>query len=164
MCYGRLSSSSALFMAVFEGELGDAGFIDVAEAFGIEQEAFIFDVVLDALLPFAKAIRKAAPVSRFPAVERDLSLLVPEAVTYAQVEAAARKLALPYIRDYRPADFQPAGKMAAGAYSILLRITFQSEDRTLTGGEISEATRQVLSALEPLGVRVRGEESGKAAR
>jgi phenylalanyl-tRNA synthetase beta chain len=135
---------------------------EIKHQYKLRQDVWLATADAGLLLGASLRARAYRPFSKFPAVERDLSLLVPEAVTYAQVEAAARKLALAEVRNIRPADFQPAGKIAAGAYSILLRITFQSEERTLTGSEISEATRQVLSALEPLGVRVRGGETGRA--
>ncbi|MGE5325866.1 MAG: phenylalanine--tRNA ligase subunit beta [Deltaproteobacteria bacterium] len=138
--------------------LADLGRVSdqIAQLYKLRQDVWLAMVDAELLLGASLRAHAYRPFSKFPAVERDLSLLVPEAVTYAQVETAVRKLALPEVRDFRPADFQPAGRIAAGAYSILMRITFQSEDRTLTGGEIAEATRQVLSALEPLGVRVRG--------
>jgi phenylalanyl-tRNA synthetase beta chain len=128
---------------------------EIARYYKLRQEVWLAVVDAELLLGASLRARAYRPFSKFPALERDLSLLVPEAVTFAQIEAAVHALALAHVRDFRPADYQPAGKIAAGAYSILLRITFQSEDRTLTGGEIAEATRQALSALEPLGIRVR---------
>jgi phenylalanyl-tRNA synthetase beta subunit len=52
-------------------------------------------------------------------------------------------------------DLMPAGKIAAGHWSLLLRVTFQSQTQTLTGGEIDALSKQVLVALEPLGIRLR---------
>jgi phenylalanyl-tRNA synthetase beta chain len=88
-------------------------------------------------------------------VERDFSLVVPEEVTFARLQAALRGLALEEIQDFRPVDLFRGGSIPAGHYSLLLRVTFQSRVRTLTSEEISGASQRVMAALEPLGVSLR---------
>ena len=121
----------------------------------MRQEVWLAQVDAERLLEASLRQHSFQPYSKFPTVERDFSLLVPEGVTYNQLHEALRGMALEEMQDFRPVDFQRVGKIAAGAYSLLLRVTFQSKDRTLSGEEIAEATRKVLGALEPLGVRVR---------
>jgi phenylalanyl-tRNA synthetase beta subunit len=47
------------------------------------------------------------------------------------------------------------GAVPAGQYSLLLRVTFQSADHTLTSEELNEAGRRLLAVLERLGARLR---------
>ncbi|MBZ5514623.1 MAG: hypothetical protein LAN62_07225 [Acidobacteriia bacterium] len=54
------------------------------------------------------------------------------------------------------ADRSKVPALPAGHYSLLLRAVFQSSDHTLTSEEVAEASRRVLAALEPLGIRLRG--------
>jgi phenylalanyl-tRNA synthetase beta chain len=106
---------------------------------------------------FASSIKalQFTPFSKFPAVERDFSLLVPQAITYEQIHEGIRGLAIPEVQSFRPIDRMPVGKIAAGHSSLLLRVTFQSATRTLTSEAIEQLSQKVISVLSPLGIRLR---------
>ena len=93
--------------------------------------------------------------SKFPAVERDFSLIVPEGRTYREIEEAVRGLGLEALQSLAPGDVFRGGAISEGHYSLLLRVVFQSPTRTLTSEEIAEMSQQVLGALQSLGVRLR---------
>ncbi|HET7841247.1 MAG TPA: phenylalanine--tRNA ligase subunit beta [Terriglobia bacterium] len=135
---------------------------ELGREYKLRQEIWLAEVDVARLLEAPLRAATFRPLSKYPTVERDLSLTVPESVTCARICSLLSASAQPLLRDFRPVDFQPVGKIAAGAYSILLRLTFQSEERTLTGNEINDATRQILDALAPLGIRVRGDASSSA--
>jgi phenylalanyl-tRNA synthetase beta chain len=128
---------------------------ELAPNYKLRQPAWVAEVDLQHLLAFPLRPREFHPFSKFPGVERDLSLVVPEGVTYARLEALLQGLALPEILGFRPVDLFRGGSIPAGHYSLLLRMTFQSPTHTLTSEEISETSRRVVEALEPLGVRLR---------
>ena len=97
-------------------------------------------------------------LSRFQAVERDFSFVFPDAVTWAVIDAALHGagagLKSEELRSVRPVEiFRDAkGKaIAAGSYSLLLRVVFQSNDRTLTDEEITRWTEWVVAQLKGLG-------------
>jgi phenylalanyl-tRNA synthetase beta chain len=129
---------------------------DVERDYKLRQPSWLAEVDFERLLTFPLRPRVFRPFSRFPAVERDLSLVVPESVTYARLEAALRRLNLQEVQSFRPVDLFRSGSLPAGHYSLLLRITFQSQAHTMTSEEISLAGQQVMAALEPLGVSLRG--------
>ncbi len=92
-------------------------------------------------------------LSRFQAVERDFSFVFPDAVTWAAIDAALHAagagLKAEELRSVRPVEiFRDAkGKaIAAGSYSLLLRVVFQSNERTLTEEEITRGTEWVVGA------------------
>jgi phenylalanyl-tRNA synthetase beta chain len=97
----------------------------------------------------------ARELSRFQAVERDFSFVFPDAVTWAAIDAALRGAgAAEELRSVRPVEiFRDAkGKaVVAGSYSLLLRVVFQSNERTLTEEEISRGTEWVVAELTKLG-------------
>ena len=95
---------------------------------------------------------KASPVPRFPAVERDLAVVVPADRPAAAVESAIRSAAGGLLRTVRLFDVYP---MADGARSLAFRLQFQAPDRTLTDSEIEDAVAAVVRALERLGGRLR---------
>jgi phenylalanyl-tRNA synthetase beta chain len=129
--------------------------LEIERDYKLRQPAWLAEVDFERLISFPLRSHLFRPFSKFPAVERDFSLVVPEEVTFTRLQAALRGLALEEIQDFRPVDLFRGGSIPAGHYSLLLRVTFQSRVRTLTGEEISAASQGVMAALEPLGVGLR---------
>jgi phenylalanyl-tRNA synthetase beta chain len=129
---------------------------EIERDYKLRQPAWLAEVDFERLLTFPLHFRVFRPFSKFPAVERDFSLVVPDAVTFARLEAALRRLTLEEIQNVRPIDLFRGGSLPAGHYSLLLRVTFQSPSHTMTSEEISFAGQRVMAALEPLGVFLRG--------
>jgi phenylalanyl-tRNA synthetase beta chain len=128
---------------------------DLKREYKLRQEAWLAEVDLDRLLGFPLRVRSFRPFSKFPAVERDFSLLVPENVAYRQIAVALRGIAREELQDFRPMDLLPAGQIEPGQYSLLVRVTFQSSTHTLTSEEITAASQQIVEALAALGIRLR---------
>ncbi len=95
---------------------------------------------------------KASPVPRFPAVDRDLAVVVPADRPAAAVETAIRGAAGALLREVRLFDVYP---MPDGGRSLAFRLQFQAPDRTLTDAEIEDAVASVVRALERQGGRLR---------
>jgi phenylalanyl-tRNA synthetase beta chain len=109
---------------------------------------------------FETALRQpvSRELSRFQAVERDFSFVFPDAVTWAVIDAALHGfkhvIGPEELRRVRPVEiFRDAkGKaIAAGSYSLLLRVVFQSNEQTLTEEEITRWTEWVVTQLKGLG-------------
>jgi phenylalanyl-tRNA synthetase beta chain len=129
---------------------------EIEQDYKLRQPSWLAEVGFERLLTFPLRSRAFRPFSRFPAVERDFSLVVPEAVTFARLEAALQRLTLDEIQSLRPIDLFRGGPIPAGHYSLLLRVTFQSQAHTMTSEEIAVASQRVMAGLEVLGVRLRG--------
>jgi phenylalanyl-tRNA synthetase beta chain len=128
---------------------------DVAAAFEIDQEAFLFEVVLDHLLPFAGKQRKAAAVSRFPAVDQDLALIVATDVVAAVLQMAIE--AAPLVRAARIFDVYTGDQVPAGRKSLAYAVTYGADDHTLTDEEVAKTQRKLLERLRrEFGAELRG--------
>lgn len=93
-------------------------------------------------------------LSRFQAVERDFSFVFPDSVQWSGVEAAVRGLGVGELRRVQPMEIfrDPKGKaVAAGSYSMLVRVVLQSGERTLTDEELTGWSTQIVRVLEGLG-------------
>ncbi|MGB6077570.1 MAG: hypothetical protein WBG29_18210, partial [Candidatus Acidiferrales bacterium] len=125
----------------------------------LRQDVFLAELRLEPLLEaFAKhsAALRYEPLPRFPAVERDFSLVLTDGTTFAKIEEVVRALAIPELRHLEAADLFRGGQIPAGKYSLLLRITFQSETATLTESQLSDFSSRIASALsEKLGATLR---------
>jgi len=141
---------------------------DLARDYKLRQDVWLAEIDLERLLALPLRTRMFRAYSKFPAVERDFSLVLPDGVSYAQVEAAARSAAVAAaasavqgaVECVRPVDLFHGGSIPAGHYSLLLRVTFSSLSHTLTSEGVDRMGRALVGALEPLGVRLRAQPSG----
>jgi phenylalanyl-tRNA synthetase beta chain len=157
-------NSASYFEAGMCGKFSDATGVlaefgkvstEIARDYKLRETAWVAVINLERLLAAPLRNLHFTPFSKFPAVERDFSLLVPQGILYERIERAVRALALEGLQGIRPVDRMPEGKIAAGHYSLLLRITFQSMTQTLTSQEVEGLSKRVLAALESLGARLR---------
>jgi phenylalanyl-tRNA synthetase beta chain len=98
---------------------------------------------------------QALPV--YPAVDRDLALLVPVGTLSADVEAVIRDAAPGYLEWLTVFDVYEGDKIPVGTRSIAYRLRFRSPDRTLTDEGVDSAVQRITAALkEKLNVGIRG--------
>ncbi len=113
--------------------------------------AFLIEVSLDALAPHAGVRPTFRPVPRFPAVQRDLALVLDAAHPAADVMALVRAERQPLLRDVTVFDVYEGPPVPAGQRSLGLTITYQADDRTLTDEEVNRVharlTQRLVTAL-----------------
>src|SRR5712692_6605835 len=142
-------------------EIGAAGQLSrrVAERLKLRQDVFLAELELDPLyasIEAARTARRYEPLPRFPAVERDFSLLLPEGTSFAQVSEAIRSLSIAEVASVEAVDLFRGGQVPAGKYSLLVRVTFQSHESTLTEAQLTDFSDSIIALLaSKLGVRLR---------
>jgi phenylalanyl-tRNA synthetase beta chain len=145
---------------VREGEeLGWFGEVSaqVREAFDLDAPVFAAGVALGALAARPTPVARYAPLPRFPAVQRDLALVVADDVTVAQVEAAIRGMDAAWLTRVQVFDVYSGSQVGAGRRSLAFGLTFQAPDRTLTDAEVNEQHARVVRELgRRFGAEVRG--------
>ena len=77
---------------------------DLAREYKLRQAVWVAEIDFERLLDFPLRSRKFQPISKFPAVERDFSLVLPDDLPYARLSSAIAGLALEEIRGFRPVD------------------------------------------------------------
>jgi phenylalanyl-tRNA synthetase beta chain len=92
---------------------------------------------------------------RYPAVERDFSFIFDDAVSFARIQKAVAGLGLGELRSFVPVEIFRGGAIPAGKYSLLLRATFQSAERTLREDEVAARSERIVKAIEGLGGTLR---------
>jgi phenylalanyl-tRNA synthetase beta chain len=142
-------------------EIGVAGQLTrrTAEKLKLRQEVFLAELLLDpvyAAMREAKENRRYEPLPRFPAVERDFSLLLADGTQFSDVSGAIRGLNVSEIASIEATDLFRGKNVPAGKYSLLVRVTFQSCEATLTEKQISDASAKIIATLEKnLGAQLR---------
>ena len=124
---------------------------EVAGARKLRQDVFLAEFDLEALYGIGLRPVKFSPLGKYPAVERDFSFVFEDGVSFEQIDQAVRALRLNDLRSFVPAEIFRGGAIAAGKYSILLRATFQSAERTLREDEVAAWSGQIVTALQGLG-------------
>jgi phenylalanyl-tRNA synthetase beta chain len=94
-------------------------------------------------------------IPRFPAIERDFSFIFDDTITFERIQNAVAALRIPELRALVPVEIFRGGAIPAGRYSMLLRATFQSAERTLRDDEVALWSQQIVKALESLGGTLR---------
>ncbi len=117
----------------------------VAEAFEISGAVYLFEINLTALLPHTIGHKMFQPILRFPAVVRDIALVVDVKVTHQQVVDIIKSF--PLVEKVALFDVYTGKQVPAGKKSLAYRLTFQSLTHTLTDKEANQVQQQILAKL-----------------
>jgi phenylalanyl-tRNA synthetase beta chain len=123
----------------------------VADQLKLRQDIFIAELRLGPLLKSIEGARAAlrfTAIPRFPAVERDFAFVLSDGITFAQVAEVIWALGFPELQQIEAADLFRGGQIAAGKFSLMIRVTFQSAQTTLTDAQIAEFSSRIVGALE----------------
>jgi phenylalanyl-tRNA synthetase beta chain len=127
------------------------------QQFDIKQAVVFVDIDVAALITTAekqKIVYKE--VSKFPAVQRDLALVVDRSVTYAAIEFAVGTVKLPKLKNIRLFDVFESDKLGVNKKSMALSFTFVDEEKTMTDTETDSMVAKLIGAFEKeLGAEIR---------
>lgn len=125
-----------------------------AAALDIPGDAYLFELSLDGLAEGALPV--FTPISRFPAIRRDLALVVDPTVSYEQVHACVSDAAGDLLREIVLFDLYQGERIESGRKSLALGLILQAPSQTLTDQEVDQTIDRVLGRLEnELGARLR---------
>lgn len=134
-----------------------AGMIGAARVAGVPDLVWVGEIDLGRWLDEPGSARSYKEFSRLPGIERDLNLVVDEAVEWAQLEREVRGLALADLVGIAFRDLYRGRQIPSGMKSLTFTLQFRSSTRTLTGDEADQAAQRVVARLsERLGATLRG--------
>jgi phenylalanyl-tRNA synthetase beta chain len=130
-------------------ELGWFGEVSLAarEVFDLPGPVFVAELSVTALAALAVPPVRYEPLPRFPAVQRDLAIVVGVEVTAGEVEAAIRAMSLPLLTRVALFDVYTGGQVGAGRRSLAWSLTFQAPDRTLTDAEVNRLHERIVAEI-----------------
>ncbi len=143
-------------IAIDNNRLGVIGELHpkVLDAFEISGNVYLFEINLTALLPFTIGHKLFQPIPRFPAIVRDIALVVDSRVAHRQVQDIIG--GFPLVSQVIIFDVYTGGQLPSGKKSLAYRITFQSPTHTLTDEEVNKVQQQILDKLsKQLGATLR---------
>jgi phenylalanyl-tRNA synthetase beta chain len=123
----------------------------IADMYKFRQDVFAAELKLEPLVTgveAANAARRFKPLPRFPAVERDFSLVFADGVTFAQVVETIRSLQIAEVESIEAADLFRGGQVPAGKFSLMIRVKFQSAEATFTDAQLNDFSSRIVAALQ----------------
>ena len=127
----------------------------VAQDYGIKTRAYIAVIDLPALMPFVTFDKKYAGLAKFPAVNRDLSMVVPKEVSAGQIETVFLQRGGKILESIELFDIYEGEQIEAGFKSMAYKLVFRAPDRTLEENDITAALKKIMNGLEGLGIELR---------
>jgi phenylalanyl-tRNA synthetase beta chain len=119
------------------------------DKFGIKQPVFFAGLNWAFLSEIASkqtpAIRE---IPRFPAVQRDVAMIVPKQLAFAEVEKSVQKIKLNKLQDIKLFDIFESEKLGADKKSLAVSFTFLDEEKTLTDKEIDGWMNKIMANFE----------------
>lgn len=121
----------------------------LAAKFGIKQAVYYAELNWELIAQLAQKVKiKIHEIPRFPAVQRDLALVVPQQLAWHTVEETVQKIRLQTLRDIKLFDIFESDKLGAGKKSMAVNFTFLDEEKTLTDKEIEGWMNKIMETLE----------------
>lgn len=129
----------------------------VLDRFEIRQPVFFAGLNWATLVPLAAAQQqKIKALPRFPAVQRDIAMVLPAALPFEEVEKTVKKTRIGKLTDIKLFDIFESDKLGQGKKSLAINLTFVDEEKTLTVKEIDGWMSKIMGALEKeLGAEIR---------
>jgi phenylalanyl-tRNA synthetase beta chain len=118
----------------------------------LRQDIFLAELDLERLHAIGLRTVRFAPLGKYPAVERDFSFVFGDEVEFEAMRRAVMGLDIPELREFTPVEIFRGGSIAAGKYSILLRVKLQSAEETLRDDvQIVVWSEKIVEALKKIG-------------
>jgi len=127
----------------------------VADNYSIGEKAYIAVIDILDVLEFAGFNHKYTGIAKYPAVTRDLSLVVPHAVLAGQIEEIFNQRGGNILESYQLFDIYEGAQIEKGFKSMAYSLVFRAHDKTLGENEISAAMKKIMNGLNGLGIELR---------
>lgn len=143
---------------IYGGEaLGYLGEIHpvVADKYGIGEKAYVAVLDIPKVVENASFDRKFEGIAKFPAVTRDISMMVSKDILAGQIEAMIRQRGGKHLESLKLFDIYEGEQIKKGYKSMAYSLVFRAKDKTMTEDEITSAMKKVYNGLESMGIELR---------
>ena len=126
----------------------------VAANYAIKERVYVAVLDMPYIVEYASFDRKYRGIAKFPAVTRDLSMVVPKEVLAGDIEKVFDEKGGQYLERYALFDIYEGAQIKRGYKSIAYTLTFRAQDKTLEDADIQNAMNKILKKLEELGIEL----------
>jgi phenylalanyl-tRNA synthetase beta chain len=127
----------------------------VAANFDIEERVCAAMIDMTALLPLVSYDHHYDGIAKFPAVSRDISMVVPTGVSAGDIENVISQRGGKILESFHLFDIYEGAQILKGFKSMAYSITFRDREKTLQDEEVNTAMKKILNGLQGLGIELR---------
>ena len=128
----------------------------VCENYAMKTRAYVAVIDMPYIYEMANFDKKYEGIAKFPAVSRDISMVVPKEIMVGQIEDVIKQRGGNILEGYNLFDIYEGDQIEKGFKSVAYNIVFRAKDRTLEESDVSGAMKKILNGLEELGIQLRG--------
>lgn len=128
---------------------------EVCDNYDMKTKAYIAVLDMPEVEAFATFDRKFKGIAKYPAVTRDLSMVVEKNILVGQIEDIITQRGANILESYHLFDLYEGEQIKAGYKSIAYSIQFRAKDRTLEDKDVNAVMKKILNGLERLGIELR---------
>ncbi|MDE7268814.1 MAG: phenylalanine--tRNA ligase subunit beta, partial [Lachnospiraceae bacterium] len=128
---------------------------EVTDNYDIDTKVYVAVLDMPEIVPFASFDRKYEGIAKYPAVSRDISMVVPKTILVGDIEKIIAQRGGKILESYQLFDIYEGSQIKDGYKSVAYSITFRAKDRTLEDSDVSGAMKKILNGLEGLGIELR---------
>ncbi len=143
---------------IYDGQIvGYLGEIhpQVADNYELKERVYVAVVDMPVIVSLASFERKYEGIARFPAVSRDISMVMPKEILVGEVEKVFDAKGGQYLEGYELFDIYEGTQIKSGFKSVAYSLTFRAKDKTLEEADYAPAMNKILKALEEMGIELR---------
>ena len=143
---------------LYDGEvIGFLGEVhpQVLDNYGIGEKAYVAVLDMPKIVEKASFDRKYEGIAKFPAVNRDISMVVPKEIMVGQIEHMIAQRGGKILEHFELFDIYEGDQIERGFKSVAYSLTFRSKEKTLEEAEINGAMNKILNGLEGMGIQLR---------
>lgn len=127
----------------------------VTDNYAIGERVYVAVIDMPFIVEYASFDRKYTGIAKYPAVTRDISMLMRKEILVGQVEEIIEEKGGKLVESYHLFDLYEGSQIAEGYKSVAYSIVFRAADHTLEEKEVSAAMEKILTALEDIGISLR---------
>ncbi|MCI9176418.1 MAG: phenylalanine--tRNA ligase subunit beta [Lachnospiraceae bacterium] len=143
---------------IYDGQiLGYLGEVhpQVADNYSIKDRVYVAVLDMPKVVELASFERKYEGIAKFPAVTRDISMVMKKNILVGEVEKVFETKGGQYLESYELFDLYEGAQITAGYKSVAYSLTFRAKDKTLEEADYVPAMDKILKALESMGIELR---------
>ncbi len=147
--------ANILYNGTVLGYLGEVH-PEVCDNYQIGEKTYVAVLDMPVVMELANFEIKYQGIAKFPAVTRDISMVMPKEILVGAVEEVIAKKGGKLLEEYRLFDIYEGAQIKEGFKSVAYSITFRSKEKTLEDKEVNEIMDKILKALSDMGIELRG--------
>lgn len=127
----------------------------VCTNYSIKTKVYVAVLDLPSIVPMTSFDRKYAGIAKYPAVTRDISMVVPKEILAGDIEKTIRQRGGKILESLSLFDIYEGDQIKAGYKSIAYSLVFRDMTKTLDDNEVNAAMKKILNGLESMNIELR---------